>query len=52
MFELKTIPVLSSIILISQVLEITRSTEFPSLSVDFTVLRSSISVVPSNFDSN
>ena len=50
--ELNTIPVLVSIILISHVLEITKSTWLPSLSVDFTVFKSSISVVPSNFDNN
>ena len=45
-------PVLLSIILISHVLDITSSTGLPSLSVDLTVFKSSISVVPSNFDSN
>ena len=46
---LKTIPVLISTNLISEVLEITTSISFPSLSLPLTVFKSSISAFPSNF---
>ena len=50
--ELKTMPDFSSRIFISQVLDITKSTDLPSLSFDLTTLRSSISVTPSNLAIN
>ena len=47
--ELNTIPDFSSRIFISQVLEITKSMALPSLSLDLTIFKSSISAIPSNF---
>ena len=52
MLELKTIPEFSSRILISHVLEITKSTAFPSVSFYLTTFKSSISVNPSNLATN
>jgi len=52
LFVLKTIPVLASTNFNSDVLEITTSTSFPSLSLDLTVFKSSISATPSNFTVN
>ena len=42
-------PDFSSRIFISQVLEITKSMVLPSLSLDLTIFKSSISAIPSNF---
>ena len=42
-------PDFSSRIFISQVLEITKSMALPSLSLDLTIFKSSISAIPSNF---
>ena len=47
--ELNTMPDFSSRIFISQVLEITKSMALPSLSLDLTIFKSSISAIPSNF---
>ena len=49
LFVLKVKPVLSSIILISEVLEITISISALSVSTPLTVLRSSITALPTNF---
>ena len=52
LFVLNTIPVFLSTNLISEVLDITISISFPSLSFPLTVLRSSISATPSNLTIN
>ena len=52
LFVLSTIPVFLSTSLISDVLEITMSISLPSLSLPLTVLRSSISAIPSNLTIN
>ena len=52
LFVLKTIPVLASVNLSSEVREITTSTSLPSLSLDLTVFKSSISATPSNLAIN